>query len=146
MTMKKTLIILIILFTTKLFGQSNYAKYIVVDSLKKTQLVKSSDREEKINYLGVIKKTNGDTLYYIFTVFTKIKYGHGHSNIIYLNKKYNEVKNYDASIPEQLPYKLKDNTLYFKYVDEQTGKTQTFKNKVGTTPPTIMCIGPNNCL
>jgi hypothetical protein len=144
--MKKVIIVFTILFTVKLFGQSSYAKYIVVDSLKKVQVVNYKDREEKINYLGVIKKTNGDTLYYVFTVITRVKGGHGHANIIYLNKKYNEIKNYDASIPEQLPYKLKDNTLYFKYTDEQTGKTQTFKNKVGTTPPTIMCIGPDNCL
>ena len=144
--MTKVISILLILVTTKLFGQSEYAKYIVADSLKKTNKVKNHQGYEEINYLGVIKKTSGDTLYYVFAVFGKVTGGHGHSNIIYLNKKLKEIKSYDASVPEQLPYKLLNNILYFKYVDEKTNQKKVFKNKVGTTPPAIMCVGPENCL
>ena len=113
------ILIVIILFTCKLVGQSEYSKYIVADSLKKTQLVKNKTGDKKINYLGVIKKANGDTLSYIVTVFSRVKAAvvmHGHSNIIYLNKKLKEIKNYDVGSPDHLPFKLKDNTLFFKYL------------------------------
>lgn len=148
--MKKTkiLIILTILFTVRLLGQSEYSKYIVADSLKKTIYTKNKHGDSKINYLGTIKNSKGDTLYYVFTNFSRLQAAivmHGHSNIIYLNKKQKEVKSYDLGMPENLPYKLTNNTLYFKYVDEKTNKKQIFKNKVGTTLPTIMCWAPNMC-
>lgn len=142
------LIVAVILFTSKLSGQSEYSKYIVADSLKKTQLVKNKTGDEKINYLGVIKKTNGDTLYYIVTVFSRVQAArvmHGHSNVIYIGKDLKEKKRYDIALPEELPYKLDNNTLYFKYLDEATNKKKIFKNKVGTTLPKIMCVGPDNC-
>lgn len=142
------ILILTILFAIKLVGQSEYSKYIVADSLKKAQLIKTKTGDEKINYLGVIKKTTGDTLYYIVTVFSRVKAAqvmHGHSNIIYIGKDLKEKKRYDIGLPEELPYKLDNNTLYFKYVDETTNKKKIFKNKVGTTLPKIMCVGPDNC-
>lgn len=142
------ILIVIILFTCKLVGQSEYSKYIVADSLKKTQLVKTKTGDEKINYLGVIKKANGDTLYYIVTVFSRVKAArvmHGHSNIIYIGKDLKEKTRYDIGLPEELPYKLDNNTLYFKYLDDATNKKKIFKNKVGTSPPKIMCVGPDNC-
>lgn len=142
------ILIVTILFASKLVGQSEYSKYIVADSLKKTQLIKTKTGDEKTNYLGVIKKTNGDTLYYIVTVFSRVKAAqvmHGHSNIIYIGKDLKEKKRYDIGLPEELPYKLDNNTLYFKYTDETTNKKKIFKNKVGTTLPKIMCVGPDNC-
>jgi hypothetical protein len=142
------ILIVTILLSSKLFGQSEYSKYIVVDSLKKTQIIKTKTGDEKINYLGVIKKTNGDTLYYIVTVFSRVKAAqvmHGHSNIIYIGKDFKEKKRYDIGLPEELPYKLDNNTLYFKYLEETTNKKKIFKNKVGTALPKIMCVGPDNC-
>ncbi len=60
-------------------------------------------------------------------------------------KDLKEKKRYDIGLPEELPYKLGNNTLYFKYTDEATNKKKIFKNKVGTTLPKIMCVGPDNC-
>jgi hypothetical protein len=143
-----TLIVIFLISTIKVSGQSDYAKYIVADSLKKTHVVKNKYGDEKINYLGAIKKTNGDTLYYIVTVFSRVKAArvmHGHSNIIYLGRDFKEKKRYDVGLPEELPYKLKNNTLFFKYLDEESNKTKIFKNKVGTTLPKIMCVGPDLC-
>jgi hypothetical protein len=147
-TISKILLITILVIT-KLAAQNSYAKYIVADSLKKTHKVKNPHGYEEINYLGAIKKANGDTLYYVFSIYRGVQAAivmHGHSNIVYLNKKFKEVKSYEAGGQEELPYKLKDNTLYFKYIDEKTNKKAIFKNKVGTTPPAIMCVAPNNCL
>jgi len=137
-----------ILLSTKLFGQSDFGKYIVADSLKKTHRVKNQYGYQEINYLGTIKKSTGDTLYFVFGVYSAVQAAiqiHGHSNIIYLNKKLKEIKSYDVGLPDQLPYKLNNNTLYFKYIDEKTNKKQIFKNKVGTTLPKIMCVSPTYC-
>src|ERR1700739_30335 len=137
--MKYVLILILFIYTYVAHGQSHYAKYIVPDSLRKTHVIKHKDGgSDKINYLGVIEKLNGDTLYYVFTLFGTVQAAvvmHGHSNIIFLNKKRKEVKSYDIGMPDELPYKLVDNTLYFKYVDEKTNKKQIFKNKVGAKLP-----------
>ena len=147
--MKSYLLIVVVIFcTTQLVGQSEYSKYIVVDSLKKTHKIKNPHGYEEINYLGTIKKSTGDTLYFVFGVYSAVKAAiqiHGHSNIIYLNKKFKEIKSYDVGLPDQLPYKLNNNTLYFKYLDATTNKKKIFKNKVGTSLPKLMCVGPDNC-
>ena len=141
-------VILVVCLSINLFGQNEYSKYIVVDSLRKVHKVKNPHGYEQINYLGPIKKSNGDTLYYVFGIFTGVQAAitiHGHSNIVYLNRKYKEVKSYDIGMPENLPYKLNNNTLYFKYVDETTKKKHIFKNKVGTILPKVMCVSPTSC-
>jgi hypothetical protein len=70
---------------------------------------------------------------------------HGHSNVIYLDKKLKEKKRYELGLPEELPYKLENNTLYFKYLDEKSNKKKIFKNNVGTELPEIICVEPTNC-
>src|ERR1700749_1330518 len=128
----KIIISLTILLIGKMLGQSDYAKYIAADSLRKIHKVKNSHGYQEINYLGTINKPNNDTLYYVFGVYTAVQAAiqiHGHSNIIYLNKKLKEVKSYDVGMQESLPYKLIKNTLYFRYVDEKANKKQIFKNK-----------------
>ena len=127
---------------------SKQKQKIVVDSLKKTHKIKNPHGYKEVNYLGTIKKSTGDTLYYVFGIYSAVQAAiqiHGHSNIIYLNKKLKEIKSYDVGLPDQLPYKLNNNTLYFKYIDEKTNKMKIFENKVGTTPPNIMCVGPDDC-
>lgn len=148
--MRSFLIILVGLsLSLNAFGQSEYSRYIVADSLKKTHVVKHKDGgDATINYLGVIKKSNGDTLYYVLTDFTRIQAAivmHGHSTVIFLNKNLKKVKSYELSLPEELPYKLISNTLYFKYNDKTTNKKQVFKNKIGTTIPKMICVSPDSC-
>jgi hypothetical protein len=145
----KTLILILFLSSTLIaFGQSNYSKYIVADSVGKTEFVKHKDGDEKITYLGVIKKQNSDTLYYVIITFRRVQAAivmHGHSDIIFLNRDYKEAKSYELGLPEELPYKLVNNVLYFKYVDEKTGKKAVFKNKIETVLPKMMCISPVEC-
>lgn len=142
------LILLTILFSCKLFGQSEYTKYIVADSLNKTCFVKFEGGDSKITYLGIIKNQKGDTLYYVFSDFTRIQAAiqmHGHSNIIFLNKKRAEVKKYDIGLPENLPFKLLNNVLYFKHIDENTKKKKTYKFVIGITLPKLICVDTNDC-
>jgi len=54
-------------------------------------------------------------------------------------------KQYGLGGPEELPFKFDKNILYFHYIDAVTKKKKLFLNKVGTAPPTIMCVEPDNC-
>lgn len=125
MKTSKILIILTILFAFRLIGQSEYSKYIVADSLKKTIYTKNKYGDSKINYLGTIKNSKGDTLYYVFTNFSRVQAAivmHGHSNIIYLNKKQKEVKSYDY----RRAYRINYLTILFTL---NTSTKRQIKNK-----------------
>ena len=147
--MKIILFILLVLFGITSRAQSEYSKYIVPDSAQHKFYVKHKDGgDAKIYYLGVIRKQNGDTSYFVFAVFKRVQAAivmHGHSNVIFLDKKYKEIKDYDVTVPENLPYMLKGHYLYFKYQDEATNKKKIFKFQIPGKLSEIICYSPTEC-
>jgi hypothetical protein len=141
-------IVVAILFSWKILAQSEYSKYIVANSQGKIKYIKNKYGDERINYLGVVRKKNGENLYHIFTVFKRVQAAvvmHGHSTIIFIGKDKKEKKRYELSFPEELPYKLKNNTLYFKYLDKTTQTKKIFKSKIGIKIPEMICVEPASC-
>lgn len=146
--MKSVFLVLFICVGLMSDAQSKYSKYIVPDSASHNSYVKHKYGDEKIQYLGVIRKSNKDTLYFAFSVFERVQAAmvmHGHSNIIFLDKKRREVKRYDVNLPENLPYKLSANCLYFKYKNETTSKKETYKFKIQAKLPDMVCYSPTEC-
>ncbi|HMH09177.1 MAG TPA: hypothetical protein VK553_00580 [Candidatus Nitrosopolaris rasttigaisensis] len=147
--MKDILCILIVLGSITSRAQSEYSKYIAPDSSQHRFYVRHKDGgDEKIHYLGVVRKQNGDTSYFVFAVFLRVQAAivmHGHSTVIFLNKKYKEVESYDVNLPENLPFRLKGHYLYFKYQDEVANKKKTFKFQIQGKLPEILCYSPTEC-
>ncbi|MEO6831223.1 MAG: hypothetical protein ABI378_03130 [Chitinophagaceae bacterium] len=134
------------LICSRLGAQSNYSKYISTNSVGRTHYSKGKYGDSRIIYLGAIKTLADDTVFYIFTEFARLQAAnvtHGHSMIYYYGKNRREKKRFDVNMPYELPYKLKNNVLYFKYTE--TKQTKIFKNNVGTTIPKELCVEPGNC-
>lgn len=97
-------------------------------------------------YLGVIRNSNGQIKYYVVKEFLRIQAAivfHGHSRILFFDKQKQLTKQSVLSSPDELPFKLKSNSLYFKYSDNKSKKI--FALNVATLPKMI-CVEPNkNC-
>lgn len=149
--MKKKIQILILItisFTSYLLGQSEYKKYIVANSSKKTHFIKTKSGDSRITYLGTVRNRKGDTLYYVLSDFSRVKAAiqmHGHSNIIFLNNKKEEIKKFDVGLPENLPFKLLNNVLYFKHINDKTKKEKLYKFEISATLPKLICVDTNDC-
>lgn len=117
----------------------------ILDSLKvgKAYYEKSADFKTKIIYLGIIHNSKNDTLLYVLTENYNVKAAiqwHGHSRIVFLGKNKKIKGFYSLNLPEELPYKLASNTLYFK---DKTTKTVT-KQKISGALPDLICVKPDN--
>jgi len=126
--------------------QYEYSKYVSLKLKTKIQKVTGNDFEENIVYLGDIR-VNGQ-LYYILTSFKVVQTAiikHGHSEIYILNSKKKTVKQYNLGLPEELPFKVENNSLCFYYKDIKTNQTKTFINKIEKELPELMCVEPDNC-
>lgn len=125
---------------------SKYAKYVVTKLKTKKQQFKKENFEETIVYLGDIH-VNGK-LYYVLTSFKRIQAAlvkHGHSTIYILDSKKRIVKEYGLGLPEELPFKVENNCLYFHYKDSKTNKQKTYTNRIEKELPELMCVEPDNC-
>ena len=149
--MKSIIIIILItlFFEANGSGQVNdYSKYIKDQLINKKQTVKTHDDKEDIVYLGKIKNYDGEVLFYVLAIYREVQAAieiHGHSNVLYLDKKKVLKKQFDLGLPDDLPFKLKNNTLYFHYFNRKTKKTELFVNHVGTEIPKLLCVGPEDC-
>lgn len=146
----KTILVISLLFYLSSKGQTiNYSKFVHDHLINKNQTVKTSATDkEDIIYLGKIKDKNGKTLFYILTIYSQVQAAiviHGHSNIIYLDNNKNFKKLFHLGSPQDLPYKLKNNHLYFRYKDSKTNKKKLYINYVGEQIPKILCVGPDDC-
>ena len=147
--MKAILIPVLVTFFFNAQAQlNNYSKYIKEQLRNKKQIEKSSDGKEEIIYLGAIKSRNANVLFYIFSIYSEVQAAivtHGHSNVLYLDRKKVLKKQFELGTPDDLPFKLKNNTLYFHYFSNKTKKQELFTNHVGTEIPKILCVGPDDC-
>jgi hypothetical protein len=148
--MLKRVIIILTYFVsvTNLFAQTDYSKFIKADKINKKQTHKYGKDVDSIVYLGVIKDNDGTTIYHVISNFRLVQAAiqkHGHSEIVFLDKNLKVKRGYELSMPEDLPFKLEDNVLYFYYIDNQTKTKQVFKTNISRDLPKLICIAPNDC-
>jgi len=96
-------------------------------------------------YLGYIKEKNGNVMYYVVKEFLRIQAAvvyHGHSRILFFNSQKQLVVESILSMPYELPFKLKDNRLYFNYTKDS--KKMTFVQDVSILPR-MLCVEPTSC-
>jgi len=125
---------------------TEYAKYVVTKFKTKKQKIKEENLEETIVYLGDIHV--GGKQYYVLTSFRRIQAAlvkHGHSTIYILDSKKRIVKEYELGLPEELPFKVENNSLYFHYKDSRTNKIKIYMNRIEKELPELMCLEPDNC-
>ncbi len=142
------IIILVILFSNANGQVNDYSKYIKDQLINKKQIVKTPDDKEDIVYLGKIKNSKGEVLFYILAIYSEVQAAieiHGHSNILYLDTGKVIKEQFDLGSPDDLPFELKNNTLYFHYSDHKTKKKKSYANHVGTEIPKVLCVGPDDC-
>jgi hypothetical protein len=125
---------------------TEFAKYVVTKLKSKKQNIKEENSEETIVYLGEIQ-VNGK-LFYVLTSFRRIQSAlikHGHSTIYILDSIKRIVKNYELGLPEELPFMIKNNSLYFHYKDSKTNKRKTYIYRIEKELPEFICVEPDNC-
>ncbi len=133
-------------FKGKITNDEDYSKYVVPRRMTKIQKNSGKGFKEKIVYLGDIN-VNGQ-LFYVLTSFKVTQAAitkHGHSTIYILDLKKKLAKQYYISLPEELPFKIENNSLYFHYQDEKTKEIKTYINKIENELPKFMCVEPENC-
>ena len=125
---------------------TEYAKYVVTKLKTKKQRLKEENLEETIVYLGDIHVDG--KLYYVLTSFKQIQAAlvkHGHSTIYILDTRKRIVREYELGVPEELPFKVENNSLYFHYKDSRTNKIKTYINRIEKELPELICVEPDNC-
>ena len=128
--------------------ETDYTKYIQNDRINKKQKNKTKYGKEEIVYLGEIKDNNGNPISHVLSIYGEVKAAievHGHSEIIFINNNLKQKKEYYLNDPEELPFKLENNNLYFHYKDEETAKESIYIDTIGTKLPWLICFGPNTC-
>jgi len=122
-----------------------YAKYVVTKLKTRKQKRKGENLEETIIYLGDIQ-LNGK-LFHVLTSYREIQAAlvvHGHSTIYILDSKKRIVKEYELGQPEELPFMVENNSLYFHYIDSKTNERKTYINKIEKELPKLMCVEPDD--
>jgi len=79
-------------------------------------------------YLGKITDKNRKVKFYVVKEFSRIKAAmvyHGHSRLIFYNADKKFKAQYQFDMPDELPVKLKANTLYFIDKNQKPAKTLT---------------------
>jgi hypothetical protein len=100
-------------------------------------------REGK-HVLGCIYDGQGRVRYYVVTHFYRVQAArmmHGHSRVLFLSPQHVVMAQYELSMPEELPYKLIRNTLFF---GQALAKGHQHQQRVDVLPLSL-CVEPNNC-
>jgi hypothetical protein len=124
--------------------QTDYSIYINSKFKLKPQIVTGTDFEESITYLGELKLGKGQ-VFYILTSFKKIQaaiVNHGFASIYILDINKKLAREYRLNSDEELPFRVKNNSLYFHYLEANTSTLKTFINIIGPGLPEMMCVGP----
>jgi hypothetical protein len=99
-----------------------------------------------LTYLGKLKGIRMKDKYYVIKEFFKVRAAstwHGHSTIYFygLNKKRKALVH--VSMPDNLPYKLKNNVFYFRYIEN--GMPNIYTMKMHLPLPKMFCSRKNDC-
>ena len=96
-------------------------------------------------FLGFIKEKNGNIKYYVVKKFLRIQAAivyHGHSRILFFDPKKKLVLESILSMPYELPFKIKDNHLYFNYTKDN--KKMVYVEDISTLHK-MLCVEPESC-
>ncbi len=96
-------------------------------------------------YLGVITDEGGQAKFYVVKEFLRTQAAivfHGQSRILFFNNQNNLIKEVTLSSNDGLPFKLKANSLYFRY--SENGNKKIFIQGVSIFPKMI-CVKPEDC-
>lgn len=97
--------------------------------------------------LGRISDQRGRLRYYVWTEFYTVQAAqrpHGHSRLLFLSAQHVPVAQYAVDLPQELPYRLRRNTLYFQ---PRAGcePARTYSLQLGMRLPQRLCLGEGNC-
>jgi hypothetical protein len=123
----------------------DYSKFVSPNVRNKPQYITGKDFEDSIFYLGSIM-TNDKQKFHIITSFLRVQAAivkHGHSRIYFLDSSKKTARAYTEL--DNLPFKLKNNKLYFKYWPGESGKPKIHTVNLDEGPPEVLCIGPEGC-
>ncbi|MES2617295.1 MAG: hypothetical protein V4613_05420 [Bacteroidota bacterium] len=126
------------------FEITNY----IDSSLKfKSHLIVEEEFTDNIINLGSITTANGQN-YHVLTSFRLIETAtgkRGNTTIYFLNEKKQIVQRYHLDMRNELPFKIKDNKLYFNYIDSLTKNRKVFTEKIEFEWPELICVSPYSC-
>lgn len=131
-----------------IYEDKDASKYVKPSLINKKQIITTKDGKEEITFIGTIKDKNEHVLFYILTMYSEVQAAiqvHGNSKIIYLDANKKLTKQYSLGGPEEFPFKLEKNALFFRYMDTTTNENKVYTNKVGSVPPKFMCVAPDDC-
>lgn len=136
---------LFFMYSNYLFSQNKKTFYEVVE---KGKVLKSNKKNKKeLTFLGSIRDSSDNILYYVVTnieIVKAFKVSHGHIIVFFLDSKYNVVRRFELGHPNEMPYKLEANVLYF-YCEDEKGNDSIYQNIIGTVLPAVLCVSLNNC-
>ncbi len=115
-----------ILFINKKIGVKYHEKY--------------EHGSEDVIYLGPITDDNGNTISYVLSIYNEVQAAiqiHGHSNVLFIDASKKLFKRFDTG---ELPIRLENNNLFFKYND-----SLEYKNEIRFALPKYICIAPEDC-
>jgi hypothetical protein len=131
-------------YDTQNFQSEGYSKYVNSKLKNKEQKISGIDYEESIKYLGKLKLENRK-VYFVLTSFKTIQGAiikHGQSKIIFLEDEKKIERQYIVDLPEQLPFKIGGDKLFFK---NYGSKDNIIITKLGHDLPDLLCIGDHDC-
>ncbi|RLJ80735.1 hypothetical protein BCL90_1534 [Pedobacter alluvionis] len=128
MLIRYSAIILLLLLSSTLCFAKNVI--FIEKNIGKEIFQKTENGDTRSTYLGKITDKNQKNRFYVVKEFSRIKAAmvyHGNSWLIFYspNKKFKARYHFD--MPNELPFKLTTNTLYFYDTDEKPVKVLAFK-------------------
>jgi hypothetical protein len=113
-----------------------------------TSMQKQQNDKSVKKYLGSVESPSGAVLYHVMTHFYTVQASselHGHSRILFFDKGWKQLAYYEVGMPDELPDKLKNNSLCFKYASANN-KQREYQLLIGSVLPKQLCIEPDaNC-
>jgi len=118
--------------------------HVLPDTASQTQQGAKSIKK----YLGSVESPTGGVLYRVMTHFYTIPAElelHGHSRVLILDKSWKPLAYCEVGMPNELPYKLRNNSLCFRYAG---ANNQPLEHQLllGSALPPQLCVEPHaNC-
>jgi hypothetical protein len=141
-------IVIVLFFFDAAAQEEDYSLYVGDKLINKKQTIQTTEGKKELVYLGKIKNDKGKILYHIIAMYSEVQAAiviHGHSNVLYLDEKKFLKRQFELSVPDELPYKLVNNTFYFLYYNNKTKRKEQFHNHVGTDIPKLLCVKADDC-
>ena len=140
-------VLLFVFFYTNSFSQSleDFNDVLAAGKIGKVVTKKVKQDISERTFMGSIRNSKGAVKYYVVKEFLRVKAAvvyHGHSRILFFDHRRKLVMEAILSMPDELPFKLKANFLYFRY-SEKNGKKIHIENV--TKLRSMLCVAPASC-